>query len=129
MLFGAIYHQRLSACSIESLICLNSLGGHCTEHHLAYKKQASQGYSRGGEGWNGIAAVKSLHCRTCHRTRPAIFGLGCVADSKQGHEHVGIEVMARVRNQSLPSRTSKSWPISFFSSAIRRRGMQKEKDA
>jgi len=68
------------------------------------KNKQAKVHSRGGEGSNGIAAAKSLDCHTCHRTRPAIFGLGCVADSKQGHERIGIGMMALVRNQSLLSR-------------------------
>jgi hypothetical protein len=72
MLFRTVYHQRLSACSIESLICLNSLGGHCTEHHLAYEEQASQGSftRRGRIEWHcrrQIARLPHLSSSTtCH---------------------------------------------------------------
>jgi hypothetical protein len=54
------------------LICLNSLGGHCTEHHLAYEEQASQGSftRRGRIEWHcrrQIARLPHLSSSTtCH---------------------------------------------------------------
>jgi hypothetical protein len=46
MLFRAKYHQRLSAFGIESLICLNSVGGYYTEHRLAYGQEAGKDQDR-----------------------------------------------------------------------------------
>lgn len=46
MLFRAKYHQHLPAYSIESLICLNSVGGYYTERCLAYGKEAGKDEDR-----------------------------------------------------------------------------------